>query len=146
MMRRKFITRSEARSLHRGVCVCVWPFFVGTSCTSADTFDSDASQRSSVQVSWTVIIGVEMRRLQEARVKTCVLYVRAHRPSFPIVMVFIIKRQTMCISWAHRPISSWHVSFWCPFLIASLAIYMYRPNIGVRLKKSDHIRATYLSI
>ena len=42
-----FITRSEARPLHRCVCVClcVWPFFVGASCTSADTLDSDSSQK-----------------------------------------------------------------------------------------------------
>lgn len=49
----------------------------------------------------------------------------------------------MSICWAHSPVSSRHVSSWWLFFTTCLAIY--RPIIGLWLRRDDYLKPTYLS-
>ena len=60
-------------------------------------------------------------------------------------IVFTIELRMVTTFQAHSPISLWHVSFWCPFLTTNLGKISLRLKYRYLIKKSDHIRTTYLS-
>ena len=115
---RKYLSRHQKLVHCIDVCVCIlyvcglflWAL---RTCNSADTFDSDfitkivsSSFMNRDQRSWDAA-----DFWKRPKVKTWVLYVWSVKTSFPIVMLFIIKRRTMYRSWARRPSSSGHASF-----------------------------------
>jgi hypothetical protein len=60
-------------------------------------------------------------------------------------IVFTIEPRMVTMFQAHSPISLWHVSFWCPFLTTNLGKISLHLKYMYLIKKSDHIRTTYLS-